>query len=100
LAVVVDDQETGVTLVTRGEDLAAATGLHRLLQRLLGYDEPAYAHHRLILDAEGRRLAKRDDARSLSQLRADGATPAGIRALADWPAMEAAITNRLAASPS
>jgi glutamyl-Q tRNA(Asp) synthetase len=98
LAVVVDDAATGVTLVTRGEDLESATGLHMLLQRLLGLPTPVYAHHRLIMDDQGKRLAKRDKARSLKSLRASGATPEDIRRLVDWPAMEAEITNRLAAS--
>lgn len=79
LAVVVDDAAQGVTHVTRGADLAASTPLHRLLQALLGLPTPLYRHHRLIRDAEGRRLAKRDDARSLAALRAEGATPADIR---------------------
>lgn len=98
LAVVVDDAATGVTLVTRGDDLEGATGLHVLLQRLLGLATPSYAHHRLITDDQGRRLAKRDKARALSQLRADGATPEDVRRMVDWPAMEAEITNRLRAS--
>lgn len=99
LAVVVDDAATGVTLVTRGDDLESATGLHVLLQRLLGLPTPAYAHHRLITDEFGKRLAKRDNARSLKQLRGAGAAPADIRRMVDWPAMEDEITNRLAASP-
>jgi glutamyl-Q tRNA(Asp) synthetase len=100
LAVVVDDAATGVTLVTRGADLESATGLHILLQRLLGLPSPAYAHHRLITDDTGKRLAKRDRARSLSSLRAQGATPEDIRRMLDWPSMENEITNRLAASLS
>lgn len=100
LAVVVDDAATGVTLVTRGEDLDSATGLHMLLQSLLELPVPAYAHHRLITDDSGKRLAKRDKARSLKQLRADGATPNDIKRMIDWPAMEAEITNRLGASSS
>jgi glutamyl-Q tRNA(Asp) synthetase len=79
LAVVVDDAAQGVTHVTRGADLAASTPLHRLLQALLGLPTPLYRHHRLIRDAAGRRLAKRDDARSLAALRAEGATPEDIR---------------------
>lgn len=79
LAVVVDDAAQGVTRVTRGEDLFAATALHVALQRLLGLPTPAYRHHRLIRDAAGRRLAKRDDARSLASLRESGATPADVR---------------------
>ncbi len=81
LAVVVDDAHQGVTHVTRGADLAPATPIHRLLQALLGLPAPIYRHHRLIRDAEGRRLAKRDDARALATLREAGATPAEIRRL-------------------
>ena len=58
LAVVVDDAFQGVDLVTRGEDLLPATHVQRLLQALLGLPEPAYAHHRLILDAQGRKFSK------------------------------------------
>ena len=79
LAVVVDDAHQGITHVVRGEDLWEATPLHRLLQALLGLPVPVWHHHRLIRDAAGRRLAKRDDARALAALRADGATPADIR---------------------
>ena len=60
LAVTVDDASQGVTLVTRGRDLAIATHIHRLLQALLGLPTPRYRHHRLLTDAAGRRLAKRD----------------------------------------
>lgn len=80
LAVVVDDADQGVTLVTRGHDLFASAHVHRLLQALLGLTVPSYRHHRLILDAQGKRLAKRDDATSLKVLRAQGETPEGIRA--------------------
>jgi len=81
LAVVVDDGAQGVTLVPRGEDLFTATPVQVLLQALLGLPQPRYHHHRLIRDERGRRLAKRDDARSLHSYRAAGLTPAGIRAL-------------------
>ncbi|TVQ55400.1 MAG: tRNA glutamyl-Q(34) synthetase GluQRS [Rhodobacteraceae bacterium] len=81
LAVVVDDAHQGVTCATRGEDLFASTPLHRLLQALLGLPTPRYRHHRLIRDAAGRRLAKRDDARALATLRAEGATPEDVRRL-------------------
>lgn len=74
LAVVLDDARQGVTLVTRGEDLLPATHLHRLLIELLGLPIPEWEHHRLILDDQGRRLAKRDDARSLRTLREQGWT--------------------------
>lgn len=79
LAVVVDDAAQGITEVVRGVDLAFATPLHRLLIALLGLPVPRWHHHRLIRDAEGRRLAKRDDARALRTLRAEGATPQDIR---------------------
>ena len=74
LCVTHDDAAQGVTLVTRGVDLRAATGVHRLLQALLGWPEPGYAHHPLLVDAEGRRLAKRDGAAALRDLRAAGVT--------------------------
>ncbi|QIK41390.1 tRNA glutamyl-Q(34) synthetase GluQRS [Pontivivens nitratireducens] len=72
IAVVIDDAAQGVTHVTRGRDLFAATPLHRLLQVLLDLPEPLYRHHRLIRDENGKRLAKRDDARALATLRAEG----------------------------
>lgn len=81
LSVVVDDAAQGITEVTRGADLFEATAIHVLLQRLLGLPTPAYHHHRLIRDDQGKRLAKRDDARALAKYRADGATPQDIRAL-------------------
>jgi len=74
LAVVVDDALQGITLVTRGEDLFEATHLHRLLQELLGLRVPQWRHHRLITDENGKRLAKRDDAKSLRSLREQGWT--------------------------
>ena len=81
LAVVVDDALQGVTEVTRGMDLFEATPVHVLLQFLLGLPVPTYHHHRLIRDDQGKRLAKRDDARALSRYRAEGATPQDIRAM-------------------
>ena len=80
LAVVLDDASQGVSLVTRGEDLLPATHLHRLLIELLGLPVPQWQHHRLILDEHGRRLAKRDEARSLRVLRGIGWTPDRVRA--------------------
>lgn len=79
LAVVVDDAAQNITEVTRGEDLFSVTPLHVLLQRLLNLPTPAYHHHRLIRDDQGKRLAKRDDARALSKYRAEGVTPQDIR---------------------
>lgn len=80
LAVVHDDALQGVTVVIRGEDLAFATPLHRVLQALLAVPTPAYRHHRLVTDAAGRRFAKRDAAATLRALRASGVTPAEVRA--------------------
>jgi len=79
LAVVVDDALQGVTDVVRGQDLFSATSIHRLLQALLGLPEPAYHHHALILDDEGRKLSKATQATSLRQLRASGVSAADIR---------------------
>ena len=85
LCVTHDDAAQGVTLVTRGEDLRPATAVHRLLQALFGWPEPEYAHHRLLTDEAGRRLAKRDRAASLSALREAGHAPAAVRAMAGMP---------------
>ena len=81
LCVTHDDAVQGVTLVTRGEDLLAATHLHRLIQALMGWPEPRYAHHPLLAGPDGKRFAKRDGALSLRQLRARGQTPTEIRAM-------------------
>ena len=79
LSVVLDDAAQGITQVVRGQDLFEATKIHVLLQHCLGLPTPSYHHHRLIRDAAGKRLAKRDDARALSRYRAEGATPNDIR---------------------
>ena len=79
LAVTVDDHLQGVTLVTRGEDILSSTHIHVLLQRLLGYATPLYAHHPLITDASGRRLAKRDRDLTVQSLRENGVSPAEVR---------------------
>ena len=79
LSVVIDDALQGITHVPRGEDLSEATALHVVLQQLLGLPTPTYHHHRLIRDGNGKRLAKRDDARAISKYRDDGATAADIR---------------------
>jgi glutamyl-Q tRNA(Asp) synthetase len=79
LSVVVDDALQGVTEVVRGQDLFWSTSVHRLLQTLLNLPKPAYRHHRLILDAAGRKLSKSTQATALRALRAGGATPADIR---------------------
>lgn len=79
LAVVVDDARQGVTHVTRGKDLYAATDLHRLLQVLLGLPEPIYHHHRLVLGADGAKLAKSIGSPTLKDLRRAGASAADVR---------------------
>ena len=81
LSVTIDDALQGVTEVVRGEDLFWSTSVHRLLQQLLGLPQPAYRHHRLIHDGDGRKLSKSTAATGLRELRARGATPAEIRRL-------------------
>jgi len=88
LAVTVDDALQGVTLVTRGEDLFAATHVHRLLQALLELPVPRYRHHGLVTDASGRRLAKRDRAATLRSLRQQGFDAAEVRAMAGFGDLE------------
>jgi glutamyl-Q tRNA(Asp) synthetase len=85
IAVVVDDALQGITHVVRGQDLAASTDIHRLLQVLLGLPAPLYLHHLLIVDQQGRKLSKRDGDTGLATLRAGGATPADIRRLVGIP---------------
>ena len=80
LAVVVDDALQEVTHVVRGQDLHEAAHIQRLLQALLGYPMIAYRHHGLLLADDGRRLAKRDQAETLRDLRARGVTPEALRA--------------------
>ena len=81
LAVVVDDAAQGITDVVRGRDLFHSTSVHRLLQALLGLPAPRYRHHRLIVDADGKKLSKSTAATGLRELRAQGRTPADIRRL-------------------
>ncbi|MGH1445695.1 MAG: tRNA glutamyl-Q(34) synthetase GluQRS [Cognatishimia sp.] len=78
LSVVVDDADQGITQVTRGADLWEATEIHVVLQQLLGLSTPKYFHHDLIRDENGKRLAKRDDARAIATYRAEGAQPQDI----------------------
>lgn len=79
LSVTVDDHLQGVTLVTRGEDILPSTHVHVLLQRLLGYATPLYAHHGLITDPTGRRLAKRDKDLTIRSLRESGLSAEEVR---------------------
>lgn len=83
LAVVVDDEFQCITHVTRGEDLLGATHVQRQLQAILGFHEPLYLHHSLVRDDKGIRLAKRDAARSIRQLRENGFSAADILELAE-----------------
>ncbi len=91
LAATLDDAADGVTLVTRGMDLFAASHVHRLLQALLGLPVPVWHHHRLLLDGEGKKLAKQrgspaladrrrsgEDGRALADELRNGRLPAGI----------------------
>jgi len=95
LAATLDDAADGVTLVTRGMDLFAASHVHRLLQALLGLPVPLWHHHALLLDARGDKLAKRrgsgtgglgladrrragEDGRALADALREGRLPAGI----------------------
>ena len=82
LAVAHDDAVQGVTLVTRGEDLRPAVAIHRLLQALMAWPEPCYAHHQLLADAAGRRLAKRYGALAVRALREAGQAAAEVLAMA------------------
>ena len=80
VAVVVDDAAQGVTDVVRGRDVFASTHAHRVLQELLGLPVPLYHHHPLIVDSEGKRLAKRADGLSLAELRESGWDGAALAA--------------------
>ena len=82
LAVTVDDAVQGVTLVTRGEDLATSTHVHRVLQALLDLPTPRYRHHGLVMDAAGRRLSKRNQAMTVRAMRESGISRAEIIDLA------------------
>jgi glutamyl-Q tRNA(Asp) synthetase len=84
LAVTVDDHLQAITLVTRGVDVLPSTHVHGLLQKILGYETPRYAHHKLLTDASGRRFAKRDRDMTIRAMRESGMTPRQVveRALA------------------
>ncbi|MET3928029.1 tRNA glutamyl-Q(34) synthetase GluQRS [Devosia sp. 2618] len=79
LSVVVDDAAQAITHVTRGRDMEAATDIHALLQMLLGLPSPIYNFHKLILDDEGKKLAKSKGSETLTDLRAKGWTPDDVR---------------------
>ena len=79
LASALDDIRQGITHVVRGIDLFEFTQVQVLLLNLLGHTPPLYYHHGLIRDENGKRLAKRDDARAISLYRREGVTPQEIR---------------------
>ena len=81
LSVVLDDNDSGVSVVTRGDDLKESTPVHRLLQVILGLQETVWAHHELITDDEGNRLAKRDSSKSIQSFRKEQMTKEDIMAL-------------------
>ncbi len=81
LSIVIDDADQAITDVIRGEDLREATFIHILLQKILGLYTPNYLHHPLVRDENGKRLAKRDDARAISKYREEGLTRDDIRSM-------------------
>jgi len=90
LAVVVDDAADGVTEVVRGDDLLSSTARQKLLQRALGVASPEWWHVPLVVDEDGRRLAKRADDVSLTELRQRGVEP---RALVGWLARQSTVAD-------
>ncbi|GIL38787.1 tRNA glutamyl-Q(34) synthetase GluQRS [Roseiterribacter gracilis] len=84
LSVTVDDHLQQITLVPRGRDLFLATHVQRLLQALLGFAAPLYAHHALVLDTDGQKLSKRDHATALADLRAEGWSVADVKKRIGW----------------
>ncbi|TMM48042.1 tRNA glutamyl-Q(34) synthetase GluQRS [Qipengyuania marisflavi] len=89
LAATLDDAADGVTVVTRGTDLFTATHIHRVLQALLGLPVPRWHHHALLVDDDGKKLAKRRGSPSLADRRRvgeDGALLAAQLRLHRFPA--------------
>jgi len=84
LAVVVDDAIMRISEVVRGEDLLLSTARQLLIYEALGMEPPLFYHVPLVCDSEGRRLAKRNRALSLRELRATGQTPEALRMLSHW----------------
>ena len=81
LASAFDDADQGITHVIRGEDLFDFTAIQVILQALFDLPTPIYHHHGLIRDENGKRLAKRDDARAIGKYRSEGMTPQEIRSM-------------------
>jgi glutamyl-tRNA synthetase len=88
LAVVVDDDRTGVTDIVRGDDLLPSAARQKLLQEALGLRHPRWFHVPLVVDPTGRRLAKRSDDLSLAMLRERGLDP---RRLVAWVARRSGL---------
>ena len=80
LSTVLDDADMGISLVSRGADLLPSVPLQRILQELLGLPAPRYVHHQLLTTHDGARLAKRENALSLRQMRENGMRRADIYA--------------------
>ena len=78
LSATIDDHLQGITLVTRGEDLAGVTDIHRLLQEILNLNEPEYRHHKILKDKRGKKLSKRSSSTSIQSLRGAGYTQTEI----------------------
>jgi len=86
LAVVVDDAFSGIDQVVRGDDLLPAAATQAHVTELLGHRPPTYAHVPLAVNVEGRRLAKRDRAATLTALREEGEAPQAVRRLLEQEA--------------
>lgn len=82
LACCYDDALQGITDIVRGTDLFESTHVHRLLQELMGWSVPQYHHHDLILDDEGKKFSKRDNAVTIRSLRAEHLAPKNVLAMA------------------
>ena len=80
LASVVDDHDFGITHVVRGADHRSNTELQRELSRALGFEPPEYVHHGLLLGPDGKKLSKREGARTLAEYREAGVPAEALRA--------------------
>lgn len=84
LACTHDDAAQGVTHVVRGADIAGQTPLHVILQRIMDWPTPEYIHHNLVLDDDGKRLAKISRSKSIAAFRAEGYSPSEVKQMAGW----------------
>ena len=90
LSSVVDDAFVGVEQIVRGDDLLPSAPRQSYLAQLLGLTQPRYAHVPLALNEEGKRLAKRDGAVTLPQLREAGVE---IPTILGWIAASIPVYN-------